>query len=199
MPALPDALTLDGGSVLLRDWQDADSPVLEAVCGEWDVCRFTSVPWTYSEAEATAWVVRNREKRSRGEMLSLAIVDADADSVVGNVNLTRFSEDGREAALGYWLVPGARGRGLAFAATRTLTTWGFEALGLERIELAILPENTSSHRVAERLGATPEGLRPRSHKAGDRWWDMEIYSLASSQSGETNPSTSSRQRSGRSR
>lgn len=162
---------------MLRDWQDADAPILEAVCGEWDVCRFTSVPWSYSLAEATDWVLRNRQKRSRGQVLSLAIIDINGRSVAGNVNLTRFSDDGREAALGYWLVPTARGRGLASAAARALTSWGFDAMGLKRIELAILPENTPSHRVAERLGATPEGLRRNSHEAGGRWWDMEIYAL----------------------
>lgn len=177
MPSLPEPLTLDGGSLLLRDWREADAPVLEAVCGEWNVCQFTSVPWSYSQVEATAWVVRNREKRSRGEMLSLAVEEEGGDSVVGNVNLGGFSDDATRAALGYWLVPCARGRGLATAAARTLTSWAFEAMGLEQIELAILPENTPSRRVAERLGATPEGLRPNSHEAGGRWWDMEIYTL----------------------
>jgi ribosomal-protein-alanine N-acetyltransferase len=177
MPSLPEALTLDGDSLHLRDWRDADAPALESVCGEWNVCQFTSVPWSYSLDEATAWVVRNREKRSRGEVLSLAIVEAGRDEVVGNVNLVGFSDDGTEAALGYWLVPSARGRGLASAAARTLTDWGFGVMGLEQIELAILPENTASQRVAERLGATPEGLRPNSHEAGGRWWDMEIYVL----------------------
>jgi [ribosomal protein S5]-alanine N-acetyltransferase len=177
MVSLPESLMLDGGSILLRDWRDADAPVLEAVCGEWDVCRFTSVPWSYSLAEATAWVARNREKRARGEVLPLAIVEADGDEVVGNVNLGRFSDDCTRAALGYWLVPSARGRGLASAAASTLTSWGFEAMALKQIELAILPENAPSHRVAERLGATPEGLRPNSHEAGGRRWDMEIYTL----------------------
>ncbi len=177
MAALPATLTLTDGRVLLRDWQKADAPVLEGVCGEWDVCQFTSVPWSYSLAEATAWTIRTRQNRSEGKVLSLAIVEMGSGLVVGNVNLSRFSEDGNEAALGYWLVPSARGRGLASAAARTLARWGFEAMGMKRIELAILPENTASHRVAERLGATPEGVRRSSHEAGGRWWDMAIYAL----------------------
>ena len=177
MAVLPATLTLNDGRVLLRDWQEADAPVLDGVCGEWNVCQFTSVPWSYSLAEATAWIIRNRQKRSEGKVLSLAITEEDSSSVVGNVNLTRFSEDGNEAALGYWVVPSARGRGLASGAARTLARWGFEAMGLARVELAILPENTASHRVAEQLGATPEGVRQSSHEAGGRWWDMEIYAL----------------------
>lgn len=109
-------------------------------------------------------------------VLSLASVDARRGSVVGNVNLTRFSDDGCEAALGYWLVPGARGRGLASAAASTLANWGFEALGLESRAGHPAPECAvpSSGRAT---GSNTGGLRPKSHEAGGRWWDMEIYSL----------------------
>jgi RimJ/RimL family protein N-acetyltransferase len=177
MAGLPEALTLRGDGVLLRDWRAADAPVLEAVCGEWDVCRFTSVPWSYSADAAAAWIARNQRNRGAGKVLSLAIAEDGGGAVAGNVNLTRFSRDRRQAALGYWLVPAARGRNLATRAARLLADWGFGQLGLERVELAILPDNVASRRVAERLGATPEELRRRSHEAGGRWWDMAIYAL----------------------
>jgi ribosomal-protein-alanine N-acetyltransferase len=177
MSSLPETLRLCGEGVVLRDWRDADAPTLEPVCGEWDVCRFTSVPWTYSHTEALAWIGRQREKRARGVVLSLAIVEEDADEALGMVNLAGLTDDRRDAELGYWLVPTARGRGLASRAASVLTGWGFETLGLERVEMAILPGNLASHRVAERLGARPEGLRRASHEAGGRRWDMAIYSL----------------------
>ena len=104
-------------------------------------------------------------------------VTAQDNLAVGNVNLVRFSDDGREAALGYWLVPAARGRGLATAAARLLCAWGFAELRLARIELAVLPGNASSQRVATRLGAVSAGIRRDSHHAGGRSWDMLIYSL----------------------
>jgi Acetyltransferase (GNAT) domain len=58
-----------------------------------------------------------------------------------------------------WSAPAARGRGLATAAARLLCRWGFEELGLERIELLVQPGNAPSRRVAERLGAVPDGER----------------------------------------
>jgi RimJ/RimL family protein N-acetyltransferase len=60
-----------------------------------------------------------------------------------------------------------------------LCAWAFEQMALTRIELAILPKNAPSHRVAERLGAAREGLRRNSHVAEGRSWDMVIYSLKS--------------------
>jgi [ribosomal protein S5]-alanine N-acetyltransferase len=177
MPRLPENLRLEDDSVVLRDWRDADAPVLEAVCGEWNVCSFTSVPWDYSEAEALAWIERTRRKRADGTVLGLAIVAGGRDVPVGHVNLTRFSDDGRDAAIGYWLVPAARGRGLASVACRLLIEWGFDSLGLERVEFAILPENVASQAVAERVGAVQEGLREKSHQEHARWWDMNVYAV----------------------
>jgi ribosomal-protein-alanine N-acetyltransferase len=175
MRTLPDGLRLEGDRVILRDWRDEDAPALEPVCGEWDVGAFTSVPWDWSEAGALEWIERQRGKRAAGTVLALAIQGRDDDRALGNVNLARL--DGGEAAIGYWLVPEARGRGLATAAASLLVDWGLREHGLERIEFAILPENLASQRVAERLGATPEGIREHSHEAEGRAWDMTIWSL----------------------
>lgn len=175
--SLPDSLTLRADGVVLRDWRQDDAPALESVCGEWDVCQFTSVPWEYTQAAARAWIRRLQERRSAGTGLALAVTRVGEGRPVGSVNLVRFSEDGLRAALGYWVVPEARGQGLAVRAARVLCGWGFRELVLERIELAIRPGNTASHAVVARLGATCEGLRVDSHEAGGRRWDMIIYSM----------------------
>jgi len=177
MKTLPGELRLEDDQVVLRDWRDEDAPALEPVCGEWDVCAFTSVPWSYSEAEALGWIERQRDKRAAGTVLALTIQGRDDDRALGNVNLARLDDSGSEAAIGYWLVPEGRGRGLATAAASLLIDWALHEHGLERIEFAILPENLASRRVAERLGATPEGIRERSHEAEGRTWDMTIWPL----------------------
>ncbi|MBS1676954.1 MAG: GNAT family N-acetyltransferase [Actinobacteria bacterium] len=181
MVPLPDELRLEGDRVVLRDWRDEDAPALAPVCGEWDVCAFSSVPWSYSEGAALAWIDRQRRKRAAGTVLALAIQTREEERALGNVNLASFSDDGREAAIGYWLAPAARGRGLATAATALLIDWGLGTFGLERVEFAILPGNLPSQRIAERLGAIPEGIREGSHRADDgRWWDMAIWSVRGS-------------------
>jgi RimJ/RimL family protein N-acetyltransferase len=177
MATLPDRLRLVGDRVVLRDWRDDDAASLAPVCGEWNVCAFTSVPWEWSEAEALAWIDRQRQKRAAGTVLALAIQAGDDERALGNVNLAGFGDAGREATVGYWLIPEARGRGLATAATSLLIDWGLRNLGLERVEFAIQPENIASQRVAERVGAIPRGIREKSHLAEGRWWDMTIWSV----------------------
>ena len=177
MARLPKSLTLGDGELVLRDWHERDAPAIESVCGDWNVCQFTTVPWEYTLNGARAWIRRQQERRSTGTGLALAITNPDEPDPVGNVNLVRFTDDGDEAALGYWLVPAARGHGRAVRAAQLLCNWGFSEFGLQRIELAILPDNRASHAVARRLGAVPEGLRQDSHAAGGQLLEMMIYSL----------------------
>ena len=55
--------------------------------------------------------------------------------------------------LSYWLVPEARGRGLAYAAVRLMIDSVAPALGLRSVVLDIEEGNVPSIRLAERLGA----------------------------------------------
>src|SRR4051812_35016755 len=111
MPVLPDSLTLHDSGVVLRDWRQDDAPALEPVCGDPDVCQFSTVPWTYTPSAAAAWIRRIHDHRSSGTALGLAITREHEDRALGHVNLVRFSDGGRAAALGYWLLPAARRQG----------------------------------------------------------------------------------------
>ena len=80
------------------------------------------------------------------------------------------------AELGYAVVPGARGRGVALEALTQLTTWA-AGIGMQRIFLLISVDNTASKRVAKRAGYRFEGvLRARYVKPGV-WEDTESWSF----------------------
>jgi RimJ/RimL family protein N-acetyltransferase len=50
------------------------------------------------------------------------------------------------ASIGYWLVPAARGRGIATRAVRLLASWAFDELSIERLTLTCGPDNHASLR-----------------------------------------------------
>jgi RimJ/RimL family protein N-acetyltransferase len=64
----------------------------------------------------------------------------------------------RRAEVGYWLVPGARGRGIGATAVGLLVDWAFEVLELERIEITTTPDNGAARSLATSLGFTEEGV-----------------------------------------
>ena len=81
------------------------------------------------------------------------------------------------AAIGYWLAPHARGRGVATRAVRLIFPLGIRGSASSRLELTCGPDNGASQRVAERCGFTREGVL-RSHipfKGARR--DTVVFSL----------------------
>jgi RimJ/RimL family protein N-acetyltransferase/ADP-ribose pyrophosphatase YjhB (NUDIX family) len=76
--------------------------------------------------------------------------------VVGSVEVRRTDEG--NGFLSWALYPDHRGRGTAVRAVRQLIAYAFDALGLQRVEAYVHPDNTRSLRVAARAGLRREGL-----------------------------------------
>jgi ribosomal-protein-alanine N-acetyltransferase len=85
-------------------------------------------------------------------------VALDEARVVGFGLLNQINPFHRFGNLGYWVRTGATGRGVATALVRQLAAFGFDTVGLDRLELVIEPANAASVRVAEKAGAVREGL-----------------------------------------
>jgi len=139
-----------------------------------ETTRFTYIPSRPDEAFLERWLGRY-EDAWKDESLAGFAVRAD-EELVGFAAFVQLNLEGRQGELGYVVAPSARGRGVATTAVELLTSWGFDALGLQRIELRIDPRNVGSERVAERAGFRREGvLRSVAFKEGLRS-DVGIWS-----------------------
>jgi RimJ/RimL family protein N-acetyltransferase len=109
------------------------------------------------------------------DFAELAICEAGGDALLGSVIVHSVDWRHRRGELGYWLVPAARGRGLATRAVRLALAWMFEDLGLERAEIATTPDNAPSLALARRLGFAEEGqLRGRDV---EEWRRVDVVVL----------------------
>jgi RimJ/RimL family protein N-acetyltransferase len=97
-----------------------------------------------------------------GKSVRLVVTPASHPArIIGAVNLNDITR-GLEArgTANWWLVPGARRRGIAFEAVRALLEHGLGDLplgrGVDRIDALIDPANFSSLRLAGRLGMTAQ-------------------------------------------
>ena len=87
-------------------------------------------------------------------------VIADRDNVlVGVVRLAPIDTANRSARFGIGILdPDRLGQGLGTAATRLALGWGFDHLGLHRVSLTVLAENTRAIAAYTRCGFVVEGL-----------------------------------------
>lgn len=169
---------LVGDVVYLRPWRPADTAPIVRAFSDPLMRRFSWRTSPYTETDARDDLAGQELARVRGGALNLAVAEPlDRDVVLGGVRLSEVRPEQGCAAIGYWLAPEARGRGVATQAVGLIARWAFAELGLARLELTCGPDNTASQRVAERCGFTREGLL-RSHVPfkGTRR-DSLIYSL----------------------
>jgi len=118
------------------------------------------MPWChpeYSIAESKEWLRLQVENFRQGEEYDFAIVSSE-DCFLGGCGLNFIDVPNRRANLGYWVRTSEKGRGVATSAVRQLVEWAFERTELCRLEVVVAAGNLASLRVAERAGATREGL-----------------------------------------
>src|SRR5690606_2853331 len=106
-----------------------------------------------------------------------AIIDAGSGAALGGISLTHIVKANRLANMGYWVRTSATGRGVASEAVRLAASYGFRELNLSRIEIAAIPQNIASRRVAERAGARFEALVRNRLVMHGKAYDAALYSL----------------------
>ncbi len=83
----------------------------------------------------------------------------------------------QSAFVGYWIDADHAGQGLVPEGVAVILRYGFEDLHLHRIEAAIVPRNTASRRVAEKLGMRDEGVAARFLQIRGSWEDHVRYAM----------------------
>ena len=98
--------------------------------------------------------------------------------LVGGINLRDVRRGvAQMGALGYWVGAPHTRRGYCLDAVKTVCRFGFEQLGLHRLEAACIPENAASHGVLLRAGFTQEGRARAYLKIDGRWRDHLLFGL----------------------
>lgn len=170
----PDQTPAYGG-VVLRAFEDRDVPMVRDLATDPYLPDIGSLTRDADEAEAHAYVERNRGRHLEGRGWSFCIADARTDEALGVAGLwVRDLAEGRATA-GYSVAPRSRGRGRAAEALTALTTYAWTVPGLYRVSLFIEPWNVASLRTAERAGYRHEGLLRSWMEIGDRRADVEVY------------------------
>jgi RimJ/RimL family protein N-acetyltransferase len=151
-----DPLPWNGTRVVLRRLRPGDLGRFQAYRHDTEVGRYQGwEPQSDEEARAFIAEMSRAELGVPGEWLQIAIADAAADELLGDIGLF-VMRSGREAEFGITLARDAQGRGLAEEAARTLVAGLRADTGVRRLIGITDTRNTASARLLERLGMTLE-------------------------------------------
>jgi ribosomal-protein-alanine N-acetyltransferase len=124
-------------------------------------------------------VTRQRREWKRGASFAMLLTLREAgEPIIGRVNLGAVIRGAfLNAHLGYWIAEEHQGRGLMTEAVVGACAFAFDVAGIHRLQIAIMPRNPRSLRVAEKLRARREGLAERYLKIAGRWEDHVIFAI----------------------
>jgi RimJ/RimL family protein N-acetyltransferase len=149
--------TLSDGVVHLRGPDERDLDCIAAGIVDPEVVR-----WLGPLPGSAEDVLALNRVRAAGGSPTFTICERDGDRCVGFAWLNRNDEDPKTGSIGYWLLPGARGRGLATRAVKLVVGWAGESGGVRRLRLVTATGNHRSRAVAARAGFQQAELRPRT-------------------------------------
>jgi ribosomal-protein-alanine N-acetyltransferase len=96
----------------------------------------------------------------------------------GEINLNNVVRGAFQSAnVGYWVDEAVAGRGLVPEGLVGVLGFAFDELGLHRVQISIIPRNTSSRRVVEKLGIRDEGVAARYLEIDGVWEDHVRYAI----------------------
>ncbi|MEO7837490.1 MAG: GNAT family protein [Acidimicrobiales bacterium] len=100
------------------------------------------------------------------------------DCFAGEINLNGIQRGAfQNAYVGYWIDEALAGNGYTPEAAVVTFRFAFEDLDLHRLQVAVIPRNTASRRVASKLGLRDEGTALRYLEIDGRWEDHVRYAI----------------------
>jgi RimJ/RimL family protein N-acetyltransferase len=143
------------GRLLLRDWRESDvEPLHSFYLDPQSAEIYGSAKTTRSDVwRRVGLIIGHWQLRGFGPW---ALEDRQSGHFAGYCGLW-FPEGWGDIEIGWGIAPEFRRLGYAAEAAERVRHYGYRERGLERLVSYIDPENKASIRVAEKLGAVPDG------------------------------------------
>lgn len=176
-------LELVGRRIVLRTLSDLDYDAwyeVRARCREWLVpweprSRGGPMPAEDRGSFAARCAIRERE-RHLGTGYGFGIFAGSR--FAGEVTLSSIQRGPFQSAfIGYWVDQALAGQGIVPEAVVVTLQFAFESIGLHRVEISIIPRNSASRRVVEKLELRMEGVAERFLEIDGRWEDHARYAI----------------------
>ena len=177
---MQEEVELTDGAILLRPFRPGDAEHVYEAVRESLPELLPWMPWAhpdYSLEESKTWIELCAGTWAKGKEYNFLIFDANDGSLLGSCGLNKVRRRAGFANLGYWVRSKNTRKGVATAAALLVARFGFDELGLNRIEIGAATGNMASIRVAEKVGAKRQKIQKRKLIFRDKVYDRQVFSL----------------------
>ncbi|ELS53823.1 GNAT family N-acetyltransferase [Streptomyces viridochromogenes] len=164
------------GDLELRPWRADDADAMPAA-GQDPAIRQWNLPAVGTRQEARRRIDRMHERWHAETGAIWAVARAGGGAAMGLIGRHDIDLAGGSAEIVYWALPAARGTGAVGEATKRLSRWALDDLGLHRLRLCHSVADPTSCRVAEKAGYAFEGAMRGALLHADGWHDQHLHAL----------------------
>ena len=156
-----------------------DTPAIFRMMSDPRVTRYFGSAPMVSLNEATQRIEGFQTSFATQTGIRWAITRQESTELLGTCGYWRLMQSHFGAEIGYELAPDCWGQGIMSEAVAAVLAFGFQTMGLHRVEAQIHPANTGSQRVLEKLGFGQEGyFREHYYEAETaQFTDTAVFSL----------------------
>ncbi|AIQ14319.1 GNAT family N-acetyltransferase [Paenibacillus durus] len=144
---------------------------LDEVTKFYDLESFTNIE------QAEELIDRWNQKFERNQGIRWGITLRSESRVIGTCGFHGWMKNHYKAEIGYELTPEYWRQGYMTEVIQKAIEFGFDNLGLNRIEAFVEPENVGSRKVLEKIGLSEEGTLKEHFYWRNRFVDTVIYAL----------------------
>lgn len=166
--------TLKTERLLLRQFAESDIDNVFKGLSHPDVIKFYGV--SYTTLEQTIEQMKffaDLEKNGTG--IWWAVCSLDNKTFYGAGGLNNLSKEHKKAEIGFWLLPEHWRQGIMTETIPIICRYGFEQLGLHRIEGLVETENINCKKALEKLDFTHEGTMKDCEVKNGKFISLDIY------------------------
>jgi RimJ/RimL family protein N-acetyltransferase len=173
LAAGPQPVLSASRGLLLRPWEPADAAVFLAAYRDPEIQHWhTRQP--ASEDQVREWFDHYRQDWAQETGAHWAVTHGGG-AVLGRLALRGMNLDDGVAECAYWVLPAARGAGVASRALTALSVWALGRAGFHRLRLDHSTRNNASCRVAVKSGFLLEGTKRSDAVHSDGRHDMHLH------------------------
>ena len=168
--------TLTTARLQLRRMEPRDTEALYTIYADKETMRYYGEPYQSREELDLALTLRQEDYAAR-RAIRWGIALKDSDILIGSCGFHHFDEGHFRAETGYILNRAYWGQGIMAEALTAIISYGFDEMGLRRIEAIIDIANERSKGVLLKLGFQYEGNLRQRYRIGDRFEDEHYFGL----------------------
>ena len=169
--------TLETERLILRKVQPEDLIDLHEIYTDPAVIQYVPSEIDHCLTDTKKWLDWRLNNAKEGRPVPWAVVDKRSNKMIGLIGFCGFASQHGSADLMGLAKRASWNNGYGKEALKTVLTYGFLHMGLNRIESLVHPNNEKAIKLHEQFGFTKVGIIPECKYYRDAYCDRVLFTL----------------------